>query len=174
MTAGFLFRAATPNTPAAQKPGDKPLAAGPGNAEELGPWTPVCRYVQSIGGSQAHQDGEPDKQFCLDNAKAAGWRVTTLIATVPNPELTHLSLTFDRYIESITWALDDGDIDRESYSFDSYWFPWHADPKAGSDPENTKGAEKDRDRRSDMPGILLFRRSQQVPGKDSPPPREIS
>ena len=126
----------------------------------MGPWTPVCRYVRSIGG-EPQQGAEPGTQFCLDHAKAAGWHVTTLIATVPNPELTHLSLTFDRYIESITWALDDGDLDRESYSFDSYWFPWRSDPKAETDPDKGKAADKDRDRRSDMPGILLFRRSQQ-------------
>jgi len=151
MTAGVLCRAATPNTP----------AAAPGNAEELGPWTPVCRYVRMIGGSPPEQVADPGKQFCLDPAKTSGWHVTTLIATIPNPELTHLSLTFDRYIESITWALDDGDIDRESYSFDSYWFPWRSDQKAETDPDKGKAADKDRDRRSDMPGILLFRRSQQ-------------
>src|SRR6478752_4871957 len=144
VTAGFLFRAATPNTSAAQKPGDKPPAAGPGNAEELGPWTPVCRYVRSVGG-EPPKGGEPGAQFCLDNAKASGWHVTTLIATVPNPELTHLSLTADRYIESIAWAFDDGDLDRESYSFDSYWFPWRSDPKTETDPDKGKAADKDRD-----------------------------
>jgi hypothetical protein len=81
MTAGFLFPAAAPNAP----------AATPGNAEELGPWTPVCRYVRMIGGSQPEQVADPAKQFCLDPAKTTGWHVTTLIATVPNPELTHLS-----------------------------------------------------------------------------------
>ena len=95
-----------------------------------------------------------------------------MIATIPNPELTHLSLTFDRYIESITWALDDGDMDRESYSFDSYWFPWRSDQKAETDPEKGKAAEKDRDRRSDMPGILLFRRSQQSPDPARPHPEK--
>ena len=59
--------------------------------------------------------------------------MSTLIATVPNPELTHLSLSFDRYVESITWALDDGDLDKESYSFDSYWFPWRTDVKEETD-----------------------------------------
>ena len=163
MTAGLLFRAATPNTPAAPVPGKRALAADPDNSEELGPWTPVCRYVRMIGGSPREMAGAPSQQFCLDPTKAPGWNVSTLIATVPNPELTHLSLTFDRYIESITWALDDGNLAQESYSFDSYWFPWHADPKAGTDQEQGTAAEKDRARRSDMPGILLFRRRQQSP-----------
>ena len=98
--------------------------------------------------------------------------MTTLIATVPNPELTHLSLSFDRYVESITWALDDGDLDKESYSFDSYWFPWRTDQKDETDPEKRGSAEKEREKRSDMPGILLFRRSPQRPDPDRPHPEK--
>ena len=97
----------------------------PATPAELGPWTPVCRYVAKLPVEAPAQEDELRKQFCL--ASTNGLHVSTLIATVPNPELTHLSLSFDRYVESITWALDDGDLDQESYSFDSYWFPWRTD-----------------------------------------------
>jgi hypothetical protein len=68
-------------------------------------------------------------------------------------------LSFDRYVESITWALDDGDLDKESYSFDSYCFPGSTDQKEEADPEKRGSAQREREKRSEMPGILLFRRS---------------
>jgi hypothetical protein len=111
------------------------------------------------------QEDELRKQFCL--ASTNGLHVSTLIATVPNPELTHLSLSFDRYVESITWALDDGDLDKESYSFDSYWFPWRTDLKDETDVEKRKAAELEREKRSNTPGILVFRRNPQQRGADN-------
>jgi hypothetical protein len=130
-------------------------------AAESGPWTPVCRYVGKVAAEAPVQEEELKKQFCL--ASTNDLHVSTLIATIPNPELTHLSLSFDRYVESITWALDDGDLDKESYSFDSYWFPWRTDLK-----EETSEREK----RSDTPGILLFRRNLQHPDANYPHPEK--
>ena len=122
--------------------------------------TSGCIGGEPAGTGPAH----PAQQFCLDPAKAAGWHVTTLIATVPNPELTHLSLTFDRYIESITWALDDGDLDSAKATPSiAIGFPGTPIRKPGRIQEQGTAAEKDRARRSDMPGILLFRRRQQSP-----------
>src|SRR5262245_50718909 len=170
MIAGLLYRGGTPDASSAA-PAAEPPAKTPGDApSESGPWTPVCRYVKLTSGSPEENAGEQKKQFCLASASADGWHVTALIATVPNPELTHLSLSFDRYVESITWALDDGDLDKESYSFDSYWFPWRTDQKDETDPEKQRSVERERDKRSDMPGILLFRRSPQRPDPSRPHP----
>ncbi len=80
-----------------------------------------------------------------------------MIATLPDPELTHLSMVFDRYIESITSAAADGDLADQRYSFNSYWFPWQPQTQEEPDPIKRKVAEKDRDKRVNTPGILLFR-----------------
>jgi len=174
MIAGLLYRGETSDTSSAAtaaQPAAQPPARTQGDASaESGPWTPVCRYVKLTSGSPEDNDQDPKKQFCLASPNPPGWHVTTLIATVPNPELTHLSLSFDRYVESITWALDDGDLDKETYSFDSYWFPWRTDQKEETDPEKRGSAEREREKRSEMPGILLFRRSPQRPDKDRPHP----
>ena len=205
MAAGLFYRGGPQNSSnsssATQTSGNTQVVSGTGGSvttsSELGPWTPVCRYVAtaekeapsqsvnlelkldgssgdkklrgnfSLSGSQQEQEGVAKEQFCLAPPKdgsSTGWHVKTLIATVPNPELTHLSLTFDRYVESITWALADGDLGSNSYSFDSYWFPWRPDQKEETDPEKRKAAEKEREKRSNTPGILLFRRK---PGPES-------
>ena len=99
----------------------------------------------------------PAAQFCVDQAPASQSHRTVFIATVPDPELTHLSLTFDRYIESITWGVADGDLDGQRYSLTGYWFPWRADLKQPTDAGGLKAAEDDRDKRVNTPGLLLFR-----------------
>jgi hypothetical protein len=176
-------------SPEPQAGSTPPLESGTGGkvatSAEPGPWTPVCRYIVmtgqeapspsvnlelkldgsggknnlrgnfSLSGNVAEKEREPKSQFCL----TPDWHVSALIATVPNPELTHLSLTFDRYVESITWAVSDGDLRNESYTFDSYWFPWRPDQKEETEPEKRKSAEKEREKRSNMPGLLLFRRN---------------
>ncbi len=175
MTASIFFfgeSKSTSNALAASQTGSSKQAAPvKGDAAaapaEPGPWTPVCRYVGKVATEAEVQKGELKEQFCLASNDL---HVSTLIATVPNPELTHLSLSFDRYVESITWALDDGDLDKESYSFDSYWFPWRNDLKEEADLEKRTTAEKEREKRSDTPGILLFRRNLQHPDANYPHP----
>ncbi len=185
LTAGLLYRGGAQNTTAlsatAASRNSNPASDRSGGAASprRGPWTPVCRYVasaaketrgKSVG--QGGEEGQTKEQFCLAPSDAGGMRVTTMIVTVPDPELTHLSLSFDRYVESITWAVSDGDLKDERYSFDSYWFPWRADRKAESDPEKRQDEEKEREQRSNTPGILLFRRNPQHPSPSHPHPEK--
>lgn len=171
---------------------------------DIGEWTPVCRYISKIepkepgeavsldlkiGSNEsrhlrgtvkldAQPDGDEDlaRKFCIP--KDTHWWIRTLIATVPDPELTHLSLMFDRHIESITRALSDG-FDGARYSFDSYWFPWQADARKSEegDSEKLEKAERERQQRSNKPGLLLFRRNRQIKGwhpeKDLPPEKDL-
>ena len=95
--------------------------------------------------------------FCVEPAGETQWQRRTILATVPDPELTHLALGFDRAVESIAWAVTDGDGDQERYTFDSYWFPWRAELGEETDPEKRKAAERDRDERLSKPGLMLFR-----------------
>jgi hypothetical protein len=76
------------------------------------------------------------------------------IATLPDPDRTHLSLYFDRWLESILEAAHDAD-----YRFIGYWLPWSADlPKTDLRPSDQAKADEDSERRSTQPGMLLFRR----------------
>lgn len=126
---------------------------GPRDAHAVageGPWTPVCKHF----GKSAAADASGAERFCLGKDV----RRKVLIATVPDPELTHLSLTFDRMVESITRAASDGDLVTERYTFDSYWFPWLAGLKQDLDTEKRKAADAERGERINMPGLLLFRK----------------
>lgn len=107
-------------------------------SSESGPWTPVCNHFQLTGSSEPINPASPSltpaakpqrkfpngpsgpkpswddekartlDRFCIDPLHAFTRR-TVLIATVPDPELTHLALKFDRFIQSIAWAAADGD-----------------------------------------------------------------
>ena len=118
-------------------------------SESEGPWTPVCKHF----GQTVPKESVGLARFCLDGKPAA----RVLIATVPDPELTHLSLTFDRIVESITRAASDGDLANERYTFDSYWFPWLTGLKDDPDSAKRRTADAERIRRVNTPGLLLFR-----------------
>lgn len=75
-----------------------------------------------------------------------------LIATVPDPERTHLALMFDRHIEAILLAAQDA-----GYFFDRYWLPWRVEPDHDSPyPRVRKLNEKETADRERLPGLLLF------------------
>jgi hypothetical protein len=77
-----------------------------------------------------------------------------LIVTLPDPVDTHLSLLFDRGIESVQNAASALD-----YSFDRYWIPWRDNPYNATDKTDVREQqEAQRRAREEQPGVLLFRR----------------
>jgi hypothetical protein len=85
-------------------------------------------------------------------------RFRFVIATVPDPEETHLTLLFDRMVESIQRAAEDG-----GYNFDIHWLPWHtpesvAKEQQESDPDAVEAIRLKRAERKRFPGLLLFRK----------------
>lgn len=76
---------------------------------------------------------------------AARDRSRFLIAIVPDPELTRLSLYFDRAVDSIQRAAES-----TGFYFDRHWLPWTQDPSSSGRAISFTG---------DEPGMLLFRRS---------------
>jgi hypothetical protein len=130
-------------------------AAAANVSRESGPWTPVCRHFRLEESSdQGDLNETPLSRFCLDQANA---HRLVLIATVPDPELTHLALVFDRYVESISWAVADGNgsvrdpeqglqQDRR-YSFESYWFPRRSEDTQESPQAEHSGSEPRREKR---------------------------
>ena len=80
--------------------------------------------------------------------------LTYVIALVPDPRHTHLSLYFDRTMESIEQAAQD-----EGFTYNSSWLPWPTDnSQFQSRVDQIEEDEAIRQRES-CPGILLFRRN---------------
>jgi len=79
--------------------------------------------------------------------------VEFMIATLADPVDTHLSIFFDRGIESIIGAAGNA-----GYSFDGYWLPWQENPfTKPSTPDVLKVQERSNTDRESHPGVLLFR-----------------
>ena len=96
----------------------------------------------------------PGSKAFLQNAK----HLRFVIATLPDPLHTHLSLTFDRFTEAIQQAAQDAD-----FTYDSSWLPWETEqgdyPLVGDQDIVDQRTE----RREDQPGILLFRKNDPDP-----------
>jgi hypothetical protein len=76
-----------------------------------------------------------------------------LIATVPDPERTHLGLTFDRDLESIMAALQ-----YSGYAFSRSWLPWRAEAEPeSSDSGARKKNRKEKLERESLTRLMLFR-----------------
>jgi len=75
-----------------------------------------------------------------------------VIATVPDPLHTHLSLLFDRFAE----AIQQGAMD-EGYEYDSSWLPWDTDEPSLALLKDQDDADERKSKRENQPGILVFR-----------------
>lgn len=80
--------------------------------------------------------------------------ITLMIATVPDPVHTHLSLQFDRSLEAIQQAAQD-----EHYTYDSSWLPWQNEKTQYSSLADQIAAEAEAARRELCPGVVLFRKN---------------
>jgi hypothetical protein len=76
------------------------------------------------------------------------------IATLPNPVSTHLSLLFDRLVETIQQAAQD-----DNYSYDSSWFPWDTTTTTYPLLVDQKKAEDLQEIQQSQPGVMVFRRA---------------
>ena len=100
-----------------------------------------------------------------DAASSLPENVRFMIATVPDPLHTHLSLQFDRTLEALQQALQD-----EGYTYDSSWLPWKSRSERYQTLQDDEVVEKEASSREHCPGLILFRRSMNAhPTEDSPP-----
>ena len=118
------------------------------SASEDGPWKAVFLVFkpQSVSATSANACSSWD---CVPKQSA-----NFLFASLADPEQTHLSLDFDRALESLMWAVED-----DGYAFESYWLPWtltadRAFPGFG----DQQCVKKQRESRRKQPGLLVFRR----------------
>lgn len=104
----------------------------------------------SVDRSTWEQAGTDGARICIQHAKKG---FTFLLATVPDPEETNLTLFFDRMVASIERAAGDA-----NYTFERYWLPWK--PSSETDETNRHNFKKlraEREQRKKEPGVLIFR-----------------
>jgi hypothetical protein len=115
-----------------------------------GPWKAAQAY---FGLRNPDPDGECTVQ--LNGAFScvpANANIKFLVATVPDPDATHLALYFDRNVESLLWAASDS-----AYSFERYWLPWKTEPaKELFLLQDQQCQQKLSDARAAQPGLLVF------------------
>lgn len=88
-----------------------------------------------------------------ESAKPDG-RAGFMVALVPDPVETHLSLVFDRYLDTVEQAIQDGQFD-----FDRALLPWDERDHPESSNFGTRVDERNYVRgKQQVPGVLVFRR----------------
>lgn len=112
--------------------------AGIWKAGECPPLPPVSTLAKSAVASKLRQ-----QVWCIPPNE----RVMAMMAIVPDPVHTHMSLFFDRSIDAINLATESA-----NYVMDRYWLPWRPATLAGSaEPSGQEAATES------QPGLLLFR-----------------
>ena len=83
-----------------------------------------------------------------------------IVAFVPDPVHTHLSLLFDRDVESLQLAVQQHTDDKGGgYAFDRSILPWQLSAKNPSETRQMReAAARERVDRETYPGLLIFRR----------------
>jgi hypothetical protein len=139
------------------------------STESPGPYGPCVRIQKRLQPFVADSPQERWKlpAFCYPDSKVPDDPEVTakglefVIATVPNPTLTHLPLLFDRLIEIMQQAAQDN-----QYSYDSSWLPWSEGKEYTRLPDQ-QAADDLLSFQESQPGILVFRNSLNQQG-DSP------
>lgn len=81
--------------------------------------------------------------------------VRFMIATLPDPAHTHLSLGFDRSIEAIQKGAQ---ASGQNYLFSRAWMPWEPETKEESTDFRLRAESQFlQDTKEDLPGLLIFR-----------------
>lgn len=96
----------------------------------------------------------------LNSGSRAGLKF--VIATLPDPLHTHLSISFDQSTAAIQEAAQD-----EGYDFDSSWLPWEEEKEeAYSRLDDQKQGQQETEEREKQPGLLLFRKASDEESKE--------
>ena len=86
-------------------------------------------------------------------SKRSDFNLKFVIALVPDPVHTHLSLLFDDFITGIQQAAQD-----EKYDFDSSSLPWDDGNSSYSSLADERVANAEKRFKEDQPGVILFRK----------------
>lgn len=116
-------------------------------------------------GDVAAPDSCYPPNFSLDtNAKnrlqTLASHLNFIVAVLPDPLHTHLSLLFDRKIEAIQQAAQDA-----GYDYDSSWLPWETEAHTFTHLADQDEIDDRKDAREEQPGLILFRKRSNKPGE---------
>lgn len=158
LAATTLIRTGASDVPQAGKPSQQAGLAGQPAAIPIcandpdpdGPWKAAQAYFQ-LRHPVAGEACKPDAHHRFPCVPLDG-NTRFLIATVPDPDATHLALYFDRNMESLLWATTDA-----GYSFERYWLPWNTEPpKDLVLLQDQECQRKNSETRHRLPGLLVF------------------
>lgn len=91
-------------------------------------------------------------------------QIATVIAIVPDPIHTHLSLGFDRTVQVLLQAAADN-----GYLSSYYWLPWRADQNSGKASETSLDKVPGRpSNRGRQPGLIILKHNSDPRGDVSP------
>jgi len=159
--------APSPQTPRRQTAREVPQIEGSKQLFNPGDICSVARYEMHEKLAEFGVDfPEPDEAGKPPAGPATETRqrsqlTESMIALVPDPVHTHLALRFDRYIDVLQQALQDGTSEKSpGWVYVSQWLPWDPVPYQSSqdpiDRTNVHGFDTDREC---APGVLIFRRN---------------
>jgi hypothetical protein len=150
------------------------FAMAPGNAPETSQPPQKNSTITSRAGSGSAKNNE--KESVLPKVQATSFvagflkkgsaygntspSYQVLFATVADPVQTHLAAAFDHDVA----ALQDG-VQDSGYLFDSSWIQWDF-PQSYDAFDDEVSAEELHQLKQDLPGILLFRKSDAQPGEN--------
>src|SRR4051812_47627900 len=108
LVAASLMRPGAPSAGETASQSGENSPAREADEEIKDPATFLCRFF----------DPESKDSGCIQQL-GTRYKWNTLIATLPDPNRTHLALYFDRNVEALVWAVHDS-----GYTLAGRWFPW--------------------------------------------------
>jgi hypothetical protein len=175
---GMLFKPLGMLSPRIVPPKTVETNGSPGDslaADGEGPWVASCRYWAPARDEQRHPDGhastalplhetatakteEPcngsDNRWGIPRSRAAAYvhpNITAIVAAVPNPLHSRLSLQFDRTIDALLEAAADN-----GYVQSYYWLPW-AVPKDRT--EHDSSSQRGLAIKEGQPGLIILKQA---------------
>jgi hypothetical protein len=128
--------------------GEQKKAAAPMEGQCLEGSEPIRFLCRFFGDSSVMAASSPKRWVAMPWVELVrNQKVTFLVATVPDPEMTRLALYFDRSLASIQAG-----VSSVAWRFDRAWLPWKASATTAGEtpPPEDEAAES-------QPGIMLFR-----------------
>ena len=112
---------------------------------------------RATGAAQAEKTNR-QQDVAMNRPPGRPFRLSFMIATLPDPTHTHFPLQFDRMSEAIQQGASD-----EGYVYDSSWLPWVTKDSTFANLQDQDTADSQKEAQEEQPGILLFRKKLDAP-----------
>ncbi|HEY1677362.1 MAG TPA: hypothetical protein VGG04_06645 [Candidatus Sulfotelmatobacter sp.] len=132
---------------------------------------PICPAQDLLDLIQSYFQPDIDESSSKGRAELASWpwrvppaevqNMHFVISLLADPVHTHMALFFDRQIEAIEKAAQ-----AQKYFFSRSWMPWDVGTHAEPTDFTVRMSQADvQQRREDIPGLMIFRKSGDKPGE---------